>query len=132
VTGNVEYKTPRASAEQALGTNVPLYNLIRKTIAGQPTTADASLGELIRWRLGGRDPSEAYKFVQTTRPEGQTYTRSTRTDLLGALVGVPVGKYSSVNAIMDQARLQKMFLDAYQGQINKRFEAEALYGLGQR
>lgn len=130
VTGNVEYKTPRAAVEQALGTNVPAYNLVRKLIAGQQPTADASLNEIIRWRLGGRDPSEAYRFVQTERPEGRTYTRSTKTDLLGALVGVPVGKYSSVNAIMDQARLQKMFLDAYRNQINKRFEAEALYGIG--
>lgn len=131
ITGNVKDRVPRAALEQALGTNVPLYNFLRKQIAGQQVTADAGLADLIRWRLGGRDPKDAYKFVQTMRPEGQTLTRTRMTDLLGALVGVPVAKYSSKNAILDQARLQQRFLDSYTSDINRRIESEALYGMPQ-
>lgn len=128
VTGNVGYRTPRVGLEQMVGTNFPTYNLIRRAAAGfQTPNTDTSMLDLLKYQLGGRRPEDAARLLEPPRPEGKTLSRTWYGDVLGGVVGVPVYKYSSKNALYDQVRLQDSFLDAYLNDLVARKRGEALF-----
>ena len=114
VTGGVGYRTPRVGAEQIVGTNFPMYNLIRRAASGFKTpNTDTSMIDIIKYQAGGRKPKDAARLFEPPKPGGKSLTRTWYGDVLGGVVGVPIYKYSSKNALYDQVQLQDRFLDAY-------------------
>lgn len=128
VTGNVTYRTPRVGWEQMVGTNFPTYNLIRRAASGFKTpNTDTSILDIIKYQVGGRKPEDAARLFEPPKPGGKALTRTWYGDVLGGIVGVPIYKYSSKNALYDQVQLQDRFLDAYLNDVVTRKSNEAMF-----
>jgi hypothetical protein len=69
--------------------------------------------DIIKYQAGGRKPEDAARLFEPPKPGGKSLTRTWYGDVLGGVVGVPIYKYSSKNALYDQVQLQDRFLDAY-------------------
>lgn len=128
ISNEVVDKTPRLGAESLIGSNFPMYQNLRRALAGGNTpNADTSLADLIRYQINGRNPRDAAQIIQPPSPEGEALTRTWWGDLAGGIAGVPVYRYSSRNALLDQVRMQDKFLKAYMSDVVQLKKNEALF-----
>lgn len=126
-TGDVVDAHPQTGWEQIVGRNFPIYNTAKRVIAGGTPTENASLGDLLAWRLGGSPAKEAPNLVQAAKPGGQALTKGWLYDLTNMTLGLPVYDYSAKGALIQSIRNDQSKLRAYKGYLKQRMKQQALY-----